>query len=229
MTKRSSSLLKKLVISAVLFCPVLSFGQTILELRDSYYIAANADVAWHNDIKFEFDDNAFSKFSYDVGQGISFSIGKICRNWRLEIEGAYRKSNLNRFISDIDGSLDATGFVRDFSLMLNGYWDTYIPCSWWIFYIGGGFGVTFAERRSCAGAVVDCTGIEAQCDGPSTASNTLFAWQGMSGFAYEIVERVFLNLGYRLFMSAKPRSSTEHANDIVLIHNIEMGVRIELW
>lgn len=227
MIKLPSPLLKRLLISVVLFCPILSSGQTILEIRDGYYIAAAGDVAWHNNLKFSLDQNRFNEISYDIGQGTSFSIGKICRNWRLELEGAYRKSNVDRFSTRFfleEGSTfeffseAATGFIRDFSLMLNGYWDVYVPCSWWIFYIGGGVGVSFQERQFCA-STTDL----------AIDSNTLLAWQGMTGFAYEIIEHVFLNLGYRIFMTAKPRSTTQKADDIVLINNIEMGVRIELW
>lgn len=216
MIKLHPHFLKKLMLGTVLLCPLLSTAETLLHLRSDYYIAAAGDIAWHNDIRFNFEEGQFREFVYDVGQGTSFSIGKICRNWRLEIEGAYRKSNLERINSAVFGE-EATGFVRDFALMLNGYWDVYVPCSWWIFYIGGGLGVSFQERQACSSN-----------SDLAKASNTLFAWQGMSGFAYEIIEHVYLNLGYRLFMTAKPRSSFEHANDIVLINNIELGVRIEL-
>lgn len=215
MIKLPSPFLRKLTLGAVLLCPILLPAETLLHLRDNYYIAANADIGWHNNIKFQ-PEGGFAEFAYDAGQGISFSVGRACQHWRMEIEGAYRKSNAKR-LSDQFFTEDATGFVRDFALMLNGYWDVYVPCSWWIFYIGGGVGVSFHERQICAN-LTDLT----------RASNTLFAWQGMAGFAYEIIDHVFLNLGYRLFMTAKPRSSTEKADDVVWINNIELGVRIEL-
>lgn len=207
-------------------CPIFSAaewywpGQTLLHLRNGFYIAAAGDIAWHNNIRFNPAEGGFSDKSYDIGQGTSFSLGWVCGHRRLEIEGAYRKSNIDRIslqVGPFDVAGDATGFVRDFTLMLNGYWDVHVPNSWWIFYIGGGVGVTFHEREDCS----NFTPL-------ATASNTLFAWQGMSGFAYEIIDHVYLNLGYRLVMTAKPRSSFEHAADIVLINNIELGVRVEL-
>lgn len=208
--------LNKLILGVVLICPMLSAnGSTLLHLRDAYYLSASGDIGWHNNIRFE-AEGGFSAVAYDIGQGTSIAVGRACGHWRAEIEGAYRKSNAMRIETNILTE-DSTGFVRDFSLMLNGYWDVYIPCSWWIFYIGGGVGVSFQEREDCS-----------PNSNLDRASNTLFAWQGMSGFAYEIIDHVYLNLGYRLFMTAKPRSSTEHADDIVWINNIELGVRIEL-
>lgn len=216
MIKLHPPLLAKLLLTAVLICPILSAkAATLLHLRQDYYLAAAGDIAWHNDIKFKFGED-FENRTYDVGQGISVAVGKICGHWRVELEGAYRKSNLKSISSEFLTE-DATGYVRDFALMLNGYWDVYVPNIWWIFYIGGGVGVSFAQRKSCG----EITPI-------SLESNTLFAWQGMAGFAYEIVEHCFLNLGYRLFMTARPRTSINHASHIVLINNIELGVRIEL-
>lgn len=217
-----SPLLRKLVVLGLILWPMVLEGQvTILPLRCGYYLAGAGDIAWHNDIKFRGLEGGMDQFEYDWGQGISLALGKAQSCWRFEFEGAYRKNNLKRIsFTSPSGAIfsdDATGFVRDFTLMFNGYWDVYIPCSWWIFYIGGGLGVTFHERQSCS----TFSDLE-------KASNTLFAWQGMAGFSYEIIEHVFINAGYRLFMSAKPRSSFNHAQSIVLNNNIELGVRIEL-
>lgn len=210
---------KTLIVGAIaiLFCPLLSYGQTILELRDNWYFAAAGDIAWHNNVKFEGFGGEFAKYDYDIGQGISVSVGKACRCWRMEFEAAYRKSNLDT-ITSIFLSEDATGFIRDFTLMLNAYWDVYIPNSFWIFYLGGGFGVSFNEKQD-ASTDTDL----------KTKSNTIAAWQGMSGISYELRKHVFVSAGYRIFMTSKIRSlSGIRSNDIVIINNIEIGVRIEL-
>jgi opacity protein-like surface antigen len=218
MIKLHPSPLKKLIALGLMLCPLVSSGQTLLHLRNGYYIAAAGDIAWHNPIRFADEDPlvSFVEQDYDVGLGISTAFGMTCSCWRLEFEGAYRKSNVDKIETAIS-SEDATGFVRDFTLMVNGYWDVYVPCSWWIFYLGGGLGVSFQERQTCS-----------TLSAFEKTSNTLFAWQGMAGFSYEIIEHVFLNAGYRLVMTAKPRDSTQHADNIVLINNIELGVRIEL-
>lgn len=217
----SLKVFKVLILGAVLLCPLLSEGKTLLHLRNNWYLAAAGDIAWHNDLKFEADNGGFTEFKYDIGQGTSVSIGKACGPWRTEFEAAYRKSSLDELtVSPFPGFLvsgPATGDVRDFTLMFNGFWDVYIPNSFWIFYLGGGFGVSFHHREA-----TDSTGLYAE------KNNNLWAWQGMSGFSYEIIEHTYLSLGYRLFMTAKPRSPSEKANHIVWINNIEFGVRIEL-
>lgn len=212
--------LKKLVFGALFIGSALSANATLLHLRSGYYIAAAGDIAWHNNIEFRAEEG-FTKLHYDIGQGTSVSLGVLLRHWRLEVEGAYRKTNLDKITTQFLTE-DATGFIKDFTLMINGYWDMRIPNCWWIVYVGSGLGVTFQDRKACGDVCVPGT------DGNlGKASNTLFAWQGMAGVSYEIIEHAYISLGYRIWMSAKPRSSIVTAQDIAIIHNIELGARIE--
>lgn len=217
MIKLHTLSLKKIIFGAFILCSIMPVQATLLHLRTGYYLAAAGDIGWHNNIVFQPAPGVFNKFFYDIGQGASVSAGVLCGHWRLEAEAAYRKNNLKRdstqFLSE-----KATGYTRHFALMVNGYWDVLLPNSWWVIYVGGGAGVSFHRRESAA--TNTSLGI---------TSNTLFAWQGMTGVSYEIIEHVFLSLGYRLFMTAKPRSSpiVIRANTIVLNNNIELGVRIE--
>lgn len=221
MIKLHAPFVKKILFGVFVLSLIVPLkADTLLHLRCGYYIAASGDVAWHNNIVFKtpHPHGGFNKFFYDIGQGTNVSAGILCKHWRYEIEGSYRKNNLKRVSTQIL-SERATGFARDFALMGNIYWDVLLPNSWWVIYVGGGAGVTFHRRE-----------VAATNTSFGATNNTLWAWQGMAGVSYEIIDHVFLNLGYRLFMTAKPRSSPVvlKANTIVWANNIELGVRIEI-
>lgn len=215
--------LKKIVLVAVFLCIGTQIqADTILPLRCGWYIAGSGNITWHNDIKFKAQEGGFTKFRYDVGPGINASVGMLLREWRIEVEGVYRKNDLRRLSIETPSGLKASGrtsgYVRDFAMMFNGYWDILIPNSWWVVYVGGGVGVSCHRREA-----VDFTGLFAHKD------ETLFAWQVMAGVSYEIVEHTFLIAGWRLFSTPKVKSPTERSSEIVIVNQIELGVRIELF
>lgn len=215
--------LNKIVLLAIFLCIGIKLhADTILPLRCGWYIAGSGNIVWHNDIEFKPKEGGFTKFRYDVGPGMTAAIGVLLREWRIEIEGAYRKNDLRRLSiktpTGIKASGRTSGNVRDFAMMLNGYWDILIPNSWWVVYVGGGVGVSCHRREA-----VDFTGFFAHRD------QTLLAWQVMAGVSYEIVEHTFLTAGWRLFSTPKVRSPRERSDEIILVNNIEIGVRIELF
>lgn len=217
MIKLYTSFIKKIFFGVFLLSLIGTAQATLLHLRCGYYLAASGDIAWHNNMLFRGHDGKFKKFFYDIGQGTNVSAGILCKRWRYELEGSYRKNDLKRYSTHVL-SEKAAGFARDFALMGNIYWDILLPNSWWVIYVGGGAGVSFHRREVAAKKIPF-----------ESTDNNLFAWQAMVGVSYEIIEGAFLNLGYRLFMTAKPRFSQKfkEANTIVWANNIELGTRIE--
>lgn len=214
---------KKITFLTVFLCIGTNMqADTILPLRCGWYIAGAGDIAWHNDLKFKPKEGGFVKFRYDPGMGVNAAIGMLLREWRLEVEGLYTRNDLRRLSIQTPTGLKAsgrtTGRITDFAMMLNGYWDLRIPNSFWIVYIGAGIGVAAHHREA-----TDFTGLFA------SRNETKLAWQVKAGASYEIVEHTFLTLGWKLFSTAKLRSPSEQAEEIVLVNNIEFGVRIELW
>lgn len=215
--------LKKVIIGAIFLCVGAQLkADTILPLRCGWYIAGTGDIVWHNDLKFKPSGGGFTKFRYDAGIGVSTAIGMLLREWRLEIEGTYMRNDLRRLSiktpNGIKESGRTSGNIRNFAMMLNGYWDIRIPNSFWIVYVGGGIGVACHHREA-----VDFTGLFVKKD------ETLFAWQVKAGVSYEIVDHTFLTLGWKLFSTPKLHAHRSRSDDIILVNCMEFGVRIDLW
>lgn len=128
-------------------------------------------------------------------------------------------------IADSKG-IDA--YTRDFAIMANLYYD--IPvCDCFSVYLGAGAGVSFNEI-AIADKIIDTAGKVTSSDHSfTTVKNTLFAWQVMTGVAYDLSEDWTLTLGYRLFATAKPKyqtgTETIKAKKMPLSHNFEIGLR----
>lgn len=212
--KMTSITLKKLIFItiALIFAPFVQAGNHLLCIRDNWYFTGQGDLVWYNPTVFKLPDGSKRKYSYDPGFGVGLSLGKACRFWRAEVEFFFRKSN----VMEVAWS-PATGYVRDFSVMVNGFWDFEIPITDWMWYIGAGVGVSAHQRVSCS----DSIGLEKESD-------TLFAWQAMTGFSYEIIKDVYISLGYRLFSTPKVSSSFGKSEDWVYIHGMEFSIRVDL-
>lgn len=208
----STSLLLLLSIQSILAYP--------FECRYTYYTAARGDFSWRDEIKFVDSDGDIVEFNYNNGGGGSIAFGKNFNAWRFEIEGALRYNRISDalvtlFEEPIPGG---TGYVRDFMLTFNGFYDIKFPESFYVFYIGGGLGATF-EHRKFAPLFGDV----------QKRHETLFIWQGMAGYTYEVCQYVNIDIGYRIIGIQKPKSSKgERAQSAPLMHNIEVGIRIDL-
>lgn len=213
---------KKITLALGLLTVLPAQADTLLHLRCGWYIAGAGDITWHNNIKFQPPGGGFTKFRYDTGFGTSASFGVLLRHWRLEVQGLYQKNDLKRLTIQtprgLRHSARTSGNVRQSAIMFNGYWDYLIPNSWWVFYVGAGIGPAFHHREA-----VDFSGFFAQ------KNQTTIGWQAMAGFSYEIVDHTFLTLGWRIFSTPKVRSPTERSKEIVILNNLELGVRIELF
>ncbi len=213
---------KKTILALGFLAVIPAQADTLLHLRCGWYIAGAGDIGWHNEVKFKPGGGGLTKFHYDVGYGTSVSVGVLLRHWRLEVQGLYQKNDLKKLNVRTPLGLIArgrrSGNIRQSAIMFNGYWDVLIPNSWWVVYVGAGVGPGFHHREA-----TDSTGLFAQ------RNETQLAWQAMAGFSYEIVDHTFLTLGWRIFSTPKVHSSSERSEQIIIIQNIEIGVRIELF
>lgn len=223
MLRASKLVILKLIFGAILFCsgPVLH-AEALLHLRDAWYFTSTGDLAWHNGLEFKPAAGGNTDLSYDPGLGVGLSVGKAKCCWRVELEAFFRESDLDneKGVTSLGTpfDLDATGYIRDFTLMANGYWDFEIPNYCWMAYVGGGLGLSIHERKACTSV----------SDVEKNSNDTLFAWQVMAGVSYEIIKNVYTSVGYRLVSTTKPSSRNEKADDLVFINNLEFSIRVEL-
>ncbi len=137
----------------------------------------------------------FINFDYDAGWAFLATVGYgVTENWRVELEGGYRKNNADRV--EIEGtSFSSTttvttpgGELKEFSLMANVLYEH--PLS---------------EKLSLslgAGAGFDHADFEDKRWGSDESWN--FAYQGIVGLNYAVGERSQVFLRYRYFVVPDP-------------------------
>src|SRR6266702_36260 len=63
---------------------------------NNWYVQANGSLGWHNDSRYSFGSNKADSFHFKderkAGFGGSLAVGRIIDQWRLELEGSYRKN-----------------------------------------------------------------------------------------------------------------------------------------
>lgn len=217
--------------------------------EDRWYIAGTGALVFKNENEFLDQKKNGGEYKQKLGWGTSVAIGRTMGCWRAELEAAYRRNKLKDFALIEDGvnlskSADATlkkkstdaaagllkgdAYTRDLALMANLYYD--IPvCNCFSIYLGAGAGVSFNEfavKEQFTDATGKVTYSDHQFD---SIKNTLFAWQVMTGVAYDLTPNWTLTLGYRLFATTKPKFQNENmtvkARKIPLSHSVELGLR----
>jgi opacity protein-like surface antigen len=153
----------------------------------------------------------------DTGFQIGGAIGyHFDRNFRGEMEGFYRRNDLNSlsasgtaFGISFTAATPVSGEATNAGMMGNLYWD-FVNSSKFTPYIGGGVGFTRAG--------VDIT------IGSSSASvnDTVFAYQAMAGVKYAVTSKVSVNLGYRYFACSDPKFDTTEVENQT--HNVDFGL-----
>lgn len=132
-------------------------------------------------------DNAFH---FDPGFFGGLTLGYRFEPFRVEVEGSYRNSSIDRFDLAGVGRVGTDGRLTNSSVMGNVYLD------WPIhdrvdLYVGAGMGMTRARMRASVDETV------AALDFNDT--DTVFAYQVMTGAAYYVKENIRLHGGYRFF------------------------------
>jgi len=169
-----------------------------------WYVGIEAGANWVNDTDHQMVGTGlpsttihthFINFDYDAGWAFLATVGYgVTENWRVELEGGYRKNNADRV--EIEGtSFSSTttvttpgGELKEFSLMANVLYEH--PLS---------------EKLSLslgAGAGFDHADFEDKRWGSDESWN--FAYQGIVGLNYAVGERSQVFLRYRYFVVPDP-------------------------
>lgn len=154
---------------------------------------------------------------FDTGGAIFGAIGAIFGDFRAEAE-LFGSINDVSAIKAGGNSVSANGDVSTAGLMFNGYFD--IPTgSKWKPYIGGGLGFSNVAINDLA-----AVGFLIADD-----DDTVFAYQGKAGVAYQFSERWAGMLGYRYFATDDAdfvdSGGSGFSTDGVQMHVFEIGAR----
>lgn len=169
-------------------------------------MAGSMGFGWHRDTDF-----GNTHINHEIGLDINGSVGLILQCWRIEIEGSWRRFQNDTVTIDGVNTEDSDGSYKDVALMFNGFYNfepTYLcPLS---FYLGGGIGIDSAS--------VNTRQVE--------DSDVVFAWQVMSGLAYEFCEHWSATLGYRFFATGKPEIEGIKVSKVPFSNNVDLGLRV---
>ena len=150
-------------------------------------------------------------FALDLAFGYAFEVGL-----RLELQLGYRKSDLDELKIDGVGVTDAGGDLRTLNSMVNLYYDFDLArlsgnpggASRLVPYLGAGIGVA---------------GHSTDINWSSSSSDTVFAYQGIAGFAYSLAPDWRLTLSYIYLRTEDPDFA--HFETEYRSHNAMLGVR----
>jgi OmpA-OmpF porin, OOP family len=131
---------------------------------------------------------ASGSVKFDNSLSFAGALGiRMSKNFRLEGEISYSKSDLDRIDINGAGSFKAGGSMTQWLGLANVYYDFNVP--WRVQpFIGAGLGMAFVD-----GDVTDISGFSADSSGSTTA----LAWQLGFGAKYRMSPDLALSAGYR--------------------------------
>ena len=216
--------MKNRIITVICAVMVLVGGASLnAAIQEGPYVSATGS--------FVFSEKNFSRQVRTIGEsashkdsfGGSIAVGHIVDQWRVELEGLYRKRRIkNGEFRDTGGnSLTISkfgGHVRDIAAMANVYYDICLNhyMSDLKAYLGAGIGMTWTRKWKAGGPIEDASKAF-QMKGTRRS----FAWQALAGLSYDISENVTAFAGYRLFMHKKVSGAKHHP----MTHSVDAGLR----
>lgn len=194
-----------------------------LTLSNGWYVAGSAGLAFYQNSANRSGTTSFD-LSTDPGFAVTGAVGKELGNgFRAEGELGYRQFAMDHGTVYRPGGMgistgSASGNANAFSVMGNGYHDfsTNGPIKP---YVGAGIGVARVALSD-----VTVGGANAVND-----SDTVFAYQGMAGFSYQLTPRATVYTGYRYFATLDPRFNDAAGQRITsefASNNVELGYRL---
>ena len=206
------------LMSAFLFVTMASTAQA----QTGFYVSGFAGAVILNDADV-IDPADPGSLSFDTGASFGAAVGfSVLGSVRVEGEIAYRTNGMDTIV-DSGGTTSLGGDTTALSFMGNGYYDFDVGLPV-VPYVGAGVGIASVSVNASAsfagfsGDVVD-------------DDDTVFAYQGIVGIAYEFSGDLAATLEYRYFATTDPELTesavlggdtfeTEYAS-----HNVAVGIR----
>ncbi len=207
-----------LLLMILALCP-----GTALAARSFYYVGTNGGLVLLEEIR---NVSRFGRFKFKVDPGFmaagtaGLNLERDRQGWqvgRLELEGAYRRSSIER-VEFAGGSLPAEGEIVTYSLMFNAFVE-HRGDSPWVPYIGGGLGL----------ARISLKGVRAGGNELAKDNDLVFAWQAGAGLGLVVSRRLAFELGYRYFSAHEPRFHDAQGGSFGSeydAHNLLLGMRL---
>jgi opacity protein-like surface antigen len=168
------------------------------------------------------DDITFSGTTIEFDGGAAFGLvgGVDFSGPRLEAELVYRSNDVDRVVQ-LGLASPASGEVTTTSLMFNGYYD-FVTLKPLTPYVGAGLGITNLDFDDVAAPGFFLTSGDDNDDSG-------FAFQLAAGVAWQAIDRLTIDLGYRYFVTEEiefvDRLTGRIDEDRYVAHTFLLGVR----
>jgi opacity protein-like surface antigen len=177
------------------------------------YVSGNVGVSWLNDV---YDGGL--KYNLDPGVNALGAVGYGFNCYRIEGEVGYQSSGIKSF-TDALGTVNYSGDISAWSLLLNGYYDV---------DAGGGITPYLTAGAGFARVKFDDLRPPGSPEGSGFSEHeTVFAYQLGAGVAVPLTSNIKLDARYRFFSTAD--YTLDSGNDThVSGNNILLGLRVEM-
>jgi len=200
---------KTLFTAAALIC--LFIATSISTAKAEMYISPNIGLSMLSDSSFSTSVDS-GKISYDSGLSFGLAVGsRIEKNIRLEVEGFYKKNDLNEVKGetiDYYYSYDASSSVSALGIMTNFYIDL-LPSEKITPFIGVGLGFVNVD--------FDTVGSDS---GP--------AYQMIAGVSFNVSEKTSIDFSYRYLSIFSDMSLSSYGDTIEIDYKsntVQLGLR----
>ncbi len=193
--------MKRLLVMAIF---ALVFITTSAQAADKgMYVSGIAGLSLVPELDQEISGTRVLETDFDPGIKIAGALGYDFGAFRAEVEIGYLTNEANDGVAIGSGSGPVEGDVSVLSFMVNGYYDIHTPNFSLVPYLGVGIG----------GASIDAHIIAPFL--PSTQvvddSATVFAYQFMAGFGWNVSPSITLTADYRYFATTDPEFTPGNA------------------
>jgi OmpA-OmpF porin, OOP family len=195
-----------------------------------WYVALEGGANWvedwdhtqHSTVGGVVTDTDPAVASFDTGWAVLASVGYAFDHWRLEVEGGYRKNELDALTSFDPGPspIAAGDGINEISIMANAIYD---------------FPLTDRLSLSLgAGAGAVRVDLDYQPTPGVNDDEWDFAYQGLAGLSYAIGHRTDLTLNYRYLRVVDPSFDFSPTfgqfltGDDIVNHTVTVGLRFDL-
>ncbi len=205
----------KIALSAVVAAVILPSAVMAQTTPSGVYVEARGGAVFLMDSDLDATGLPDTEVSFDPGWMAEGAVGYAHESgFRGEVAVGYRKNDLDEIKVSGLGSASAGGDITATTVMANVYFDVWFgPQRRWALYLGGGAGAAY----------LDLSGFSIGGVPIGSDDDTVFAYQGSTGFSFAATQNVVLSLGYQYLATEDPEFGGIDAE--YQSHNVVAGER----
>jgi outer membrane protein OmpA-like peptidoglycan-associated protein/opacity protein-like surface antigen len=185
---------KNIALASTLLIAAVGASSTQAADRHGWYFGLEGGVVHANNSSHAF----FTNVDFERGWGGLAEVGYALNgHWRVELEGGYRRNEIDSISYLGAPSTSASGDLRNYTAMVNAIWDAPISAKWAL-SLGAGAGVDHVRFADTFYGFA------------TSDKDTVFAAQGLAGLTYQMSAHWDLFLNYRYLWADSPSLTLGH-------------------